>query len=430
MNSRIDQDKPDCSDVSAEEEIYVYEVCSDLTDDPEHYRSCLQHCTPGNKRRHGVSNIASALYYVHKDVLLEDLVDELNRHATLLAVGVVGDDNEALGVIVRRELFNILGRSYGDEFSRSKTAASIARHVVTFHYEANIFSIAREIEEELMGDTMEYFMLVDRENRFNGIFSTKDLLVSLAGMTRRDMDTAASIQSGIVNEMMTLDEHNFELTASAQMAQGVGGDFYSVRRIDSSRWFIAIADVSGKGIGAAFLTAVLGALVHSSDFKKGISDFLIKLNEYIEKTFSYEKFLTGLFCTLNEKTGLLNVYDMGHSLLYLHRGGKLLNVKSPHDNLPIGISSDIMPRAGNIKLRENDIIVMATDGVLEQFNSMREEYGFYRLEKVISENADKSLEDIRNSIIEDLNAYKGFEPRHDDVTFILVRYRGGEAETG
>jgi len=380
-------------------------------------RSCVQ-----NKGKYGIYNISSMAFYVHEDVLIEDLVIELDKHPKLLAVGMVDDNHEVVGVIIRREIFNILARSYGDDFSKNRTVSSVAVNVREFHFNTNIFTVADHIEDELMGDFMFYYLLVNSDNQFCGIFSTRDMLVYLAKMSKRDLETATRLQSRIINNKLHQKTDFFEVTAAALMAKGVGGDFYSIKKLTDTHWFINIADVSGKGIGASFITAIIGALAHTYDFRKGTKKFITKLNEYIFDTFNTERFLTGVFSIFNEEDGTLRLWDMGHSFIYIFRNGKIHTVQTRDNNIPIGITDHIDPESKKIKLLPDDVVILTTDGIIEQMNDLKELYGMDRFSKIINENLDESLDTLREKIVIDLEEFRGMEPQHDDTTFIIFRY--------
>ncbi len=411
------------TDKSTDDE-YVFEVTPifDSEFNPCKSSGVLKKVCQKNKSKYGISNIASMTHYVHKDVLIDDLVSELDKHPKLLAVGMVDDNQDVVGVIIRREVFNILARSYGDDFSKNRPVSSVAVNVQEFHYNTNIITVAEIIQDEMMDGSFLFYLLVNTDHQFCGIFHTRDMMVYLAKMSQRDLETAARLQSSIVNEKLYKKTDFLEITASAVMAKGVGGDFYSIKKLTDTHWFINIADVSGKGIGASFITAIIGALAHTYDFKKGTKKFITKLNEYIFDTFNAERFLTGIFSIFNEEDGTMRIWDMGHSFIYIFRNGKIHTVKTDDSNIPIGITPKIDPESKKIKLMPSDIVILTTDGIVEQMNDHRELYGMDRFSKLIVENTDKSLDILREEILKDMEVFRGSEPQYDDTTFLIFKY--------
>ncbi|MDC7235614.1 MAG: PP2C family protein-serine/threonine phosphatase [Spirochaetales bacterium] len=205
-------------------------------------------------------------------------------------------------------------------------------------------------------------------------------------------------------------------------AQGVGGDFYLSRKITENDWVIMLCDVSGKGVAASIVTAMLYGITRTYDFKKGLKAFVKDLNALIFETFGGDRFLTGIFMLFNEETGKMIILDMGHSYLSLIREGRLVKISSDVDNLPIGISEDLTPRAGVMTLEYGDIIMTVTDGLVEQKNGKGEFYEMERMQHIVKVNSDCALEDIRDTVLADFEHFREETPYHDDMTFLLIRY--------
>lgn len=378
---------------------------------------------PPRTRSTGVGAIASGRYFVHESCLIEDLVAELNNHEALLAVGMVDDEGKLLGIIIRRELFNLLGRSYGGDFAHNRTVAKVARDVKRFRPDTDIFSVSESIAEEIRDTTIRHFLLEYPEGSFAGTFSTRDVLLHLSDITQKDLGTAMMIQHRIVPEKGSLEGRRLEAAASVQMAKGVGGDFYAMKRYADGKFFLCIADVSGKGMGASLITSIMGGLVHSYDFTAGFPPFIVKLNEYIHKTFDCEKYLTAIFVDIDESDGAMTIWDMGHSHLYVFRGGSLMTLRTAETGLPVGILPAIEPEGLTVRLRPGDILLLFTDGVVEQCNHDREEYGLSKISAILRSNHDAPLGDIRDMLSADINEFRGSETQHDDISFLLARIR-------
>lgn len=373
-------------------------------------------------RTFSISNIASSFYYVHCNELIGDVVEELNTHETLLAIGMVGDDGEAVGVITRRELFNLLGRSFGEDAARDMPVSRIARKTGIYREDANTISVSEQIAEEMKKPTLRFFLVADGDGKFAGIFSTRDIMMHLATVTRKDLDTAGSIQSRIVPETTFLSRGRVEAGASTQMAMGVGGDFYSIRELPDDRWFFLTADVSGKGMGASLLTSIAGAFIHMHDFSNGIKQLIEKFNGYLYNTFKAEKFITSVFMSLDGNSGEVSLFDMGHSMVYLLRKNRFHNLKARRNNLPLGIMESIDPVSVLIKLEPGDILLIVTDGVTEQCDVEKNDYGTERCARIIGKNRSEPLETIMALLREDINRYRGEEQQYDDITFMLIRF--------
>lgn len=368
-----------------------------------------------------IGKIASAFYYVHKDMPVDALANELAKLDSVYACGVVDDDRTVIGIIIRRDLFDTLGKNYGRDVFKYKTIERLSMPVQSFNFEENLFVIAQSLSRDLYGRTVQYYLLTTGENKFAGIFSTKDLLVYLSQITQEDINLATRLQASIVKEEINVDADHFELIGSSAMAKGVGGDFYIAQKYSETNWLFMICDVSGKGIAASLITSIIGGMVSIYNFKDGIKEFVIKLNRYIYNTFESEKFVTAVVTDFNEKTGEMKIYDLGHSLLYLHKNKKLIRLKTSERNLPLGISEHLKPEANKYTLENDEIMILITDGVIEQKNSAGEEYGLKKIPEIINAFKAQGLRKISDALIADIHNFHKNHPQNDDMTFIIFR---------
>lgn len=388
----------------------------------------LMSCTPVKQktRGFGLSNIVSSIYYVHRDTLIGDVVEEMNSHESLLAIGMVGDNCEPLGVITRRELFNLLGRSFGEWAAKDMPVSRIAKQTAVYREDANIVTVSGQVAHEMKKPTLRFFIIVDSDGKFAGIFSTRDIMNYLAVITGKDLQTAGLIQSRIVPENMLIKKGGVEAGAYTQMAKGVGGDFYAIKSFKDDKWFFLMADVSGKGLGASLLTSIIGGFIHMHNFSAGLKRLITRLNSYIFNTFNAEKFITSVFMAMDGVAGYLNIYDMGHSMIYLIRENKIQSIKSEDNNLPLGIIEHQEPVPRRFKLKNGDIVFVVTDGVTEQCNLAGDEYGIDRCADIIKDNTEMPVDQILGRLKENINNFRGEEQQLDDISFMLIKYKAKE----
>ena len=80
---------------------------------------------------------------------------------------------------------------------------------------------------------------------------------------RREVDLAAEMQRRILPvEFPTRPQ--LDVHAAMRPARGIGGDFYDIFEIDDTRIGFLIADVSGKGIPAAFYMAIASTALRTA----------------------------------------------------------------------------------------------------------------------------------------------------------------------
>jgi sigma-B regulation protein RsbU (phosphoserine phosphatase) len=264
--------------------------------------------------------------------------------------------------------------------------------------------------------------LVDEDDNFSGIFSTKSILIYLSEITQNDLELAEKLQKRIVSHEIKENGDGMEILCYSKMAKGVGGDFYYIKKVLENKFIAALCDVSGKGISASLLASLLGGIFNIYDFKNGMKEFISMLNNYILKTFEMEKFLTGIFFEIDRASNEMIICDMGHSYFLLCRKGRIFNCISGKNNIPIGIEENVVPVLNKLTIEKDDMIVVYTDGVIEQTNDKNEEYSMERLKTLLKKNINKTTENIKNIINEDIHKFRNNHYQLDDITFMIIRF--------
>ncbi len=373
-----------------------------------------------------ITTLSVSTYYVEADSLIDNLARDFEKNRDIDVVGVLGENHKPVGIIVRRELFDILGKQFGRDLYKNKSVTSMSRSVQEFKYHKNIITVAAKLGQGQNATTVDYYLMVDDDKNFYGIFSNLAVLNNLSDQTQQDISLARKLQSNIVKENFRFEGNNFFFVAGCRMAKGVGGDYYSLKKIGDETYLASICDVSGKGVSAALLSSIMGGMLHIFDFNKGVIAFLSGLNQYITETFQMEKIVTGLFIEFNEVNGSIKVYDLGHSMgcsnFYIVRNGEFLLVKLENSGIALGILDTIEIKFDQYTLTPGDRLVIMSDGVTDQRNSSGTEYGMDMVKHFFLENQDKSIEDIHKMIYADILEYRGTQPQSDDITLAVLEY--------
>lgn len=370
-----------------------------------------------------IGKLASSNSYVHEDTPIEELLALFqDSKEQIPAIAVVDEKLQGKGAIVRKELVSLLSRPFGREVMKKRPVRKVSADTRSFLQSAHIFTVSDELDSVIKRGIDEFFLLHDREGRFQGLFSTQDLMIYLSNLTQKDITLAHNLQTRMVKERLSVLTADLEVSGSASTAKGVGGDFYSVKKISSKDWILSLCDVSGKGVSASIITALLYGIIETFDFRRGLTEFVRQLNRSVFSTFNAEKYLTGVFLLFDESKSKMKILDMGHSFVTLIRDGRVHSIASSESNLPVGITEDIEPKVVGLPLKRGDIMLLVTDGLTEQQNQSGDEYPLKRLYKILTENSQESLEELRESILADFHSFKQDAPYHDDVTFMLIRY--------
>lgn len=265
---------------------------------------------------------------------------------------------------------------------------------------------------------------------------TRELLATNATLMERqavldlDLRAAGDIQRSLLPRTLALSPR-VTMASRFHPCERIGGDLFSVHRLDEHHLALYIADVSGHGVPAAMVTV---ALSQSLSAEGGLirapgpggawvspGEVLIQLDrEYpIER---FEKFFTISYAVLNTETGLLRYSSAGHPMPIVLRAGGAQAVLSAGGTI-IGLGSAVPFDEGEITLAAGDRVFLYTDGIVELENHAEEQFGEQLLQDEIGRGAGGSLEDACDSIMNALLTFGEGRELQDDVTLLAFEYR-------
>ncbi|MBO7687076.1 MAG: SpoIIE family protein phosphatase [Kiritimatiellae bacterium] len=219
------------------------------------------------------------------------------------------------------------------------------------------------------------------------------------------------------------DETRFDIWASMETANEVGGDFYDFYFTGQDRVFFLVADVSGKGIPAAlFMMRAKTLLKSAAQTGKPIAKAFEEVNNALGEGNSSCTFVTAWAAELNTRTGHVTYVNAGHNPPVLLHDGKAELLKS-RPSLALGAMPDVHYRVGDLYLKPGDEIYLYTDGIVEQPDSSGKLYGEDRLLKVLS-GPERRQKYLLDAVIADVREYAAGTEQADDCTQLVIRYRG------
>ena len=205
----------------------------------------------------------------------------------------------------------------------------------------------------------------------------------------------------------------------------VGGDYFDVFPMSKDRTAFIIADVSGKGLGAALLTTMLqGAL---SGMRIGIEPALVvdHINHFLCEHVELARYATMFFGVLDQE-GQLEFINAGHPSPFLLRRGEI-DEPFTEGSYPVGLMPGTQYVTARMKLRPGDTLVLFSDGVTEAMDPDQNMYGVPRLREVLSDLHEASLDHLQKTVLDSIEAFTRGAAQADDITLLLVRYRAAAA---
>lgn len=213
-----------------------------------------------------------------------------------------------------------------------------------------------------------------------------------------------------------------DISASMEAAKDIGGDFYDFFRIDDDHIALVIGDVCGKGIPAALFMAVSRTIIRSVGTQfEHVGECITNANRLLASSSVQYMFVTVFYAIYNIKTGLLTYCNGGHNPPCLLRANGTTEQLPMSDNLIVGAIKGIEFKEHTLQLEHGDTLVMFTDGVTESMNSAHKMFGDERLDQILREQADKSCQQIIDSVKAGLSDFVGDEEQSDDITMLVLK---------
>ncbi len=242
-----------------------------------------------------------------------------------------------------------------------------------------------------------------------------------------ELDLATKIQTSMLPCILpAFPEHeNIELRAIYHPAKEVGGDFYDYFNIDKTHVGIVIADVSGKGVGAA-LFMTISKTVLKNQLQLGISpaEAMMNANRQLCENNDAGLFVTCWAGVYDTETGVLTFVNAGHNPPVVMREGQTPQYLSQRRGFVLAGMDGFKYRQEELRLNVGDEMFFYTDGVTEATNAANELYGEDRLLDCLEQIGKDSVADQLVELKTDIDSFVGGIDQFDDITIMAVRITG------
>jgi serine phosphatase RsbU (regulator of sigma subunit) len=245
---------------------------------------------------------------------------------------------------------------------------------------------------------------------------------------RKDLEGAKDVQQAFFPPQ-TFSIPCLSCEAFYQPARGIGGDYYDFLSLSGGRWGIAIGDVSGKGIGAALLMASLQASLRAQALHPhlDLSTLVGDVNRLVHQSSPSAFFASLFYAEYQPASRMLQFVNAGHNppIIVRPRGESCELFHLRAEAVPIGMFADAQFPATQFQLEENDLLAAYTDGITEAPNSLGEQWGLERLERLLRSCSQMAPSEIVERILTEVSDFANGEPQRDDVTLVVLKVQQG-----
>jgi len=239
---------------------------------------------------------------------------------------------------------------------------------------------------------------------------------------RQDLQLAKTIQQKVMpGDTWTLERIMIDIRYMPLIE--IGGDIFDVLNRDDGSIRVFLADATGHGIVAALITMLIKS--EYEKVKEKVEDpfkVLSKLNDAFMTTYlSLNIFFTAIILDIYPEEGYICYASAGHPEQYILRDGEI--VLMTKTNRAVGLLDDFKGQTKKIDIIPDDIILLFTDGLTEEFDSDNIEFGEKRLKNYLKEQKHEDLQEIIDNLFIYVSQFLSTSQLNDDITVIGIDYK-------
>src|SRR5258708_978834 len=236
----------------------------------------------------------------------------------------------------------------------------------------------------------------------------------------QELSIAREIQQALLPRGFR-DFPHLAISAVNTPCHAVGGDYFDVFPMSDDRTAFVIADVAGKGIGAALLTTMLQGALTGMTLGTDPARVFHHINDFLCQHSDVGKYATMFFGML-DLHGNLDYLNAGHpSPLLLRRGS--VSETFTQGSFPVGLIPEAKYVAVRATLEPGDTLVLFSDGVTEAADPEEQMYGVPRLSEVLAGQHDEPLDQLQKRVVDSVANFARGASQADDITLLFIRYR-------
>jgi serine phosphatase RsbU (regulator of sigma subunit) len=240
-----------------------------------------------------------------------------------------------------------------------------------------------------------------------------------------EIEIASQIQQTLLPKTLP-NLPSVAVAGSTLACYSVGGDCFDVISLEGERHGFFVGDVSGKGISAALLATLLqGVFFTTATMDISLTDIFSRVNQYLCERTADTRYATVFYGVL-DPMGRLDYVNAGHvAPLVWRRSGTLETLDSR--NFPVGMFEKVEYESAWVTLEPGEFLVIYSDGVSEAVNvesRLLEEQG---LRRILGNCNGRTVQELADAIREGVRAFTAGAPQSDDITILVIEYKGNPA---
>ncbi len=251
--------------------------------------------------------------------------------------------------------------------------------------------------------------------------------------SKKEAEIGGRIQQSLLGAPPPSDMDGIDVAAITLPSREVDGDCFDFYRHNADTLDILIADVMGKGVPAALLSAAIKA-----QFQRALRELCTDLGQFNRLPEPFEivnavncaingelqalgSFVTLCYARIDSLTREVKIVDCGHPPTVLYHAPMGTWDLLSGDNCPLGFLPDDTYHQYNAPLEPGDILLFYSDGMTELRNKEGDFWGEEGVLKALNDADKSNAASILKEMQTEAMAYLDGEPQSDDITCVTVK---------
>lgn len=280
----------------------------------------------------------------------------------------------------------------------------------------------RTLEEQVKERTAQLALANQEIMALNERLKAENLRMSA------ELEVTKQLQQMVLPKREELESiEGLEIAGFMEPADEVGGDYYDVLQ-QHGRTKITIGDVTGHGLesGVVMLMAQTAVRTLQESNQTDSVQFLDILNRTLYRNVQrINPYKNLTLSVLDYSDGCLSVSGQHEEIIVVRASGQVERIDTRDLGFPLGLDEEIADfiASQQVQLNSGDVVVLYTDGITEAFDIERKQYGIERLCDMVARNCDRTVQEIRQAVIEDLRRHIGEQKVFDDITLLVLKQK-------
>jgi len=240
---------------------------------------------------------------------------------------------------------------------------------------------------------------------------------------KRRLDSEMALAREVMGDLLprtTPTIPGYDIAGTHESSLAVGGDYYEFVPLADDRWGIVVADVVGKGIGAALLVSALRASIRSlAGHELALRAVMRRANRFFHESVEEGRYVTLFYAVFDPLRRRMLYVNAGHVAPVLLRATGEVELLE-EGGWPLGMFDAPRYFEGYIRLNEGDILTLHTDGIVETSDGHDNFYGMDRLISLVRTHGSCSATEICSEIVQDVRRF-GRGVAQDDRTLVVMK---------